>query len=1090
MSESKKVQIRTGRRGAGLNSTVAPVAPKPRPAPSKPNSGGRRGKQKPEPLPAIPDSPGSARESGLLPSRSQSSRADAQESQALANMLSDGDMPLVLVADSNSHMNPAAEGTHEPEKRRALSGGNEPDSVQTPAKQALVQRPRSTTTTPFGGRKRGIFTRPEGVQRAATTQAYAPHSSSVSPTGGDTSTWQRSHSENERLVVTRSVSGQEQAAVGTDTRVVQSATAAHFHIASGNVLNDAQKRVPRLSKRDSSMTASTVEIPESVASSLSTDRSMASNSVGQQNSRSEVFSPTSTLRRTESDVVIPSEGTRGTQVKPKVSSSVFSQSKAAGRSKRGGSGGDLRTSEFKGAAKPAASGGVFGSKQRANTGEQLQTSGHDSADLVINTSHSGPSEASSMFLSPGPDQGFGVPRNRLAATQRKGGHGAMTERSAEDYPGQNGADGKRVWLYTPPTRPTAMDLILSGAAPNNPRQGSAQQGSGEARSARMPSNQNNSPNETSQQLIGKLSGTSAMAQGASAGGKVHYRRDSATRQSSAMSGSTLFGTTGRVTSAGRVDRDHSDLADAHSTDGAQASSGGQQLLSPWAFTPTRGHKKTLVFEQPWRWNAVAPSPNKQPICAVAGHDGLVLLRMGPDQITQEAHMAMGRRWNMSMDFKDVIWRPSEYITTGSNDGTVTIWDPERRTDQLVRKFSDYSRPVNRLTPKPDNPYFVYAAYSDGYIVGWDVRASDRNSGIRLTGSLTAQDIDCTPSDASKIAAITQEGRLLVWDNRKPTTPYLNFDAHPAYRGQCIAWHPNGRFIGSGGSDQAIKVWDITTASKKFSVSPFCAIRTLAHVHKLQWRPGHDTQLSSCALSSDIRFQVWDMHNPNHSLMFHDRHKGAISGFTWYDDDVVWSSTREGDVVQCDMQNDAVFTAGLMGNIVAEFSSQHHLAVATGEFFQRKSSCIEHIMVDVSATQKRQGVVQKPGGSASGQSTFSGSANPLLAGIKNSGKMSLELLKYQTNLPQAFLDEHVLDHKLTGEPNAMAYLARTYRFDPDEFSACCEHNAKISSARFPEISRFWRFLSTMLGDSLPLKPRKRPGKSRKKETSDLQSERQL
>ncbi|KAJ1928800.1 hypothetical protein FBU59_007097, partial [Linderina macrospora] len=146
------------------------------------------------------------------------------------------------------------------------------------------------------------------------------------------------------------------------------------------------------------------------------------------------------------------------------------------------------------------------------------------------------------------------------------------------------------------------------------------------------------------------------------------------------------------------------------------------------------------------------------------------------------------------------------------------------------------------------------------------------------------------------------------------------------------------------------------------------------------------------------------------------------------------------------------------------------------------------MVDISATQKRLGVIQKPGGTASGQSTLGAPANPLLAEIENSGKMSLELLKYQTNLPQAFLDEHVIDHRLTGEPNAMAYLARTYRFDPDEFSACCEHNAKLSGARFPEISKFWHFLGTMLGDSLPLKPRRRSGKARKKKVDDMQSER--
>ncbi|KAJ1962208.1 SEA (Seh1-associated) complex subunit [Dipsacomyces acuminosporus] len=509
-------------------------------------------------------------------------------------------------------------------------------------------------------------------------------------------------------------------------------------------------------------------------------------------------------------------------------------------------------------------------------------------------------------------------------------------------------------------------------------------------------------------------------------------------------------------------RNSSYLPDDNDENGGDVANAGQQARNPWSFAYQKARKRTLKYHLPGRWNAVAPSPDKKPLCAVAGHEGLVVLKMDADSIHQESHLTRGRRWDLSLDFKDVIWRPLPFITTGSNDGTVTVWDPmSRNSDQVVHRFSDCSRPVNRLAYRPGDQSSILAAFSDGSIVARDIRVPrSRTPVFRWSASLSAQDVHYNPQDGNMFATITQDGRVLMWDHRNPKEPPGTFIAHPASRGQCIAWHPNGRFIASGGSDQYIKVWDVKLAVKKFAATEYSKIKTFAHVHKLQWRPGHDTQISSCALVSDSRFQVWDMSNTNHSLMYHDQHSSQVTGFTWFDKNTVWTSSRDCNIVQCDMLSDGIDTAGLMGKTVAAFSPTSHLAVATGEIRQRYNS-------------------------ASASSSENYQSDSYASSRSDASYQELSYLaKFQPNHPLPFLDEHVLDTSISVRSLAITFLARSYKYDPDAFAECCQNNSSAAAAVGSyEVAKFWQFLSALLGNSLPLNSRLKARKSQKGSAED-------
>ncbi|KAI8319958.1 hypothetical protein GQ54DRAFT_278625 [Martensiomyces pterosporus] len=888
----------------------------------------------------------------------------------------------------------------------------------------------------------------------------------------------------------------------------QASLAAYFHVSTGKttLVGQQEKRqaqVPpahpaRLSKNDSGSsnnTVTTVEVDESVPSSLSTEKSAGAPKGQLASMLHREATPGSGSSQSRSDGGGQAVATAPVHARepPTPVSGAF------GRVKRGGSGGDSRFGDYKGALMRPPIQSVFGNKPRHGAGDQAHTNmSQDTHYQRAKSMHSGSAETPDALLVQTAD---GSPANELGDSTRDKSLRRSTSKDglATNQPAKLSTQQSpppKAWIYPPPGERSPRDNVLSGPISTS-RLATHQNAPRIARMATTPAQSDAVDGD--QATLTKSSETIA-------GGPLHYRRDSShapgllfgTQANAASTGTaaglnlptnantSIFGagsSGGRVTTGsgggggGGGDSgksDYSALSVSHHDglfyhgDNAVGSGDERLASSPWSFVPRRAHKKTLKYHLPGRWNAIAPGPDRRPHCAVVGHEGLVVLAMGADKIQQEAHLTSGRRWSMALDFKDVIWRPSAYITTGSNDGTVTVWDPMRRNDYIVRKINDCSRPVNRLAPKPGDPYFVYSAFSDGSIIGWDVRAQGRNAGVRMSASLSAQDVHCNPQDANMVAAITQEGRVLVWDIRSPTKALLNFVAHSAYRGQCIAWHPNGRFIGSGGSDQLIKIWDMKAAAKKYTVPTYCTIKTFAHVNKLQWRPGHDTQISSCSLVSDSRFQIWDMHNPNHSLMYHDQHGGQVTGFSWYDENTVWTISRDCYVVQCDMQNSAIYTPGLMGNTVAAFSPTMHLAMATGEWHPRSDACLEKVSVKHADVQLS-GVVQKPASRHAGTSSASSKSD---GGDQEPAYMS----KFQPNLPESFLDEHILHPDLSVKSTAMCLLARSYRFDHEAFAESCEHNSAAAAAvGFLEIAKFWQFLSALLSDSLPLKSRLKAAK---------------
>ncbi|CAB1314992.1 unnamed protein product [Coregonus sp. 'balchen'] len=116
------------------------------------------------------------------------------------------------------------------------------------------------------------------------------------------------------------------------------------------------------------------------------------------------------------------------------------------------------------------------------------------------------------------------------------------------------------------------------------------------------------------------------------------------------------------------------------------------------------------------------------------------------------------------------WVSERGVLVASDSGAVELWD-------LVE---DESLLVNRFT-KLEHDHIVTS-----------VSPAGSSHAISGTHSKPVTCVSCNPSDDSLFLSCGQDGRLLLWDRRKPTKPASRLDVEPSCCPTSVAWHPHHR----------------------------------------------------------------------------------------------------------------------------------------------------------------------------------------------------------------------------------------------------------------------------------------------------------
>eukprot|EP00168_Porphyra_purpurea_P001721 TRINITY_DN12041_c0_g1_i1.p1 TRINITY_DN12041_c0_g1~~TRINITY_DN12041_c0_g1_i1.p1 ORF type:complete len:221 (+),score=52.50 TRINITY_DN12041_c0_g1_i1:366-1028(+) len=98
----------------------------------------------------------------------------------------------------------------------------------------------------------------------------------------------------------------------------------------------------------------------------------------------------------------------------------------------------------------------------------------------------------------------------------------------------------------------------------------------------------------------------------------------------------------------------------------------------------------------------------------------------------------------------------------------------------------------------------------------------------------------------------------------------------------LAYSPDGAFLGSGGKDRYVMVWD--NATRETKISGWCFHN--GTVTSVAWAPD-SLHLASCGIDQDVF--VWSVEKKMKRIKIKGAHRGGANAVTWLDDNTVASA---------------------------------------------------------------------------------------------------------------------------------------------------------------------------------------------------------
>ena len=271
------------------------------------------------------------------------------------------------------------------------------------------------------------------------------------------------------------------------------------------------------------------------------------------------------------------------------------------------------------------------------------------------------------------------------------------------------------------------------------------------------------------------------------------------------------------------------------------------------------------------------------------------------------------------------------IATAAANGRVVLYDINRAGVELAR-LHEHNRQVHKLAFNPHQGALLLSGSQDATIRMWDLRIlGDKRDvmAIRSVNTYTGnnegiRDVRWSPADGMEFAACTDNGVIQRWDFRNDRVPLLKINGHEKTC-HTIDWHPDGKYLASGGADKNVKIWDFVSTDRR--MKPFWQLKAPQAVLKVQWRPSFrplefsktgsmlQTQLATSYDQHDPRIHVWDLRRPHMPFQEMDRYDTAPTDMLWHSENLLWTVGIAGMFTQTDMNFVSKTTDHRSGNSV-------------------------------------------------------------------------------------------------------------------------------------------------------------------------------
>ncbi|MGI0486567.1 NB-ARC domain-containing protein [Pantanalinema rosaneae CENA516] len=186
---------------------------------------------------------------------------------------------------------------------------------------------------------------------------------------------------------------------------------------------------------------------------------------------------------------------------------------------------------------------------------------------------------------------------------------------------------------------------------------------------------------------------------------------------------------------------------------------------------------------------------------------------------------------------------SQFLLSGSDDGTLKLWDCDR--GECLRTFKGHDGWVHSVNISPDGRWCVSGSW-DQTVKLWDCQTGECLQTWREHSS-RVKCVAFSP-DGRTVASGSDDQTVRLWSVE--TGEYLQTLQGHAGAVSAIAFSPCGQWIASGSADQVIRIWDLATGiCQQIWQGHTQRVRTVAFSPDGQW-------LASGGDDRTVR--VWDV----------------------------------------------------------------------------------------------------------------------------------------------------------------------------------------------------------------------------------------
>lgn len=212
-------------------------------------------------------------------------------------------------------------------------------------------------------------------------------------------------------------------------------------------------------------------------------------------------------------------------------------------------------------------------------------------------------------------------------------------------------------------------------------------------------------------------------------------------------------------------------------------------------------------------------------------------------------------------------RDSKWLFSGSEDGTVKLWDV--RAQGCQREYESRAA-VNTVVLHP-NQNELLSGDQNGNIRVWDLTANACSCELVPEVGTAVRSLSCA-QDGSMVVAANNSGTCYVWRLQRGANATTHFEpvhklnAHSGYILKCLI-SPDGRYLVTTSSDSTVKLWNL---------DGFSLDRTLKGHRRWVWDCVFSVDAAFLVTaSSDATARLWEVSSGEAIRVYSGHHKAAV-----------------------------------------------------------------------------------------------------------------------------------------------------------------------------------------------------------------------